>query len=313
MKEITSPILLLAFNRPEKTQLVFDAIRAVKPQKLYVAIDAPREGREDDVENNNKVKTIVHNIDWKCDVHYLEQERNLGCSLSGVTAWNWLFEHEDRMIFVEDDGLATPSAFYFIEDMLLRYKDNEKIAYVGGVNYGQKYGVASYFFTRFVPATYFMGVWKRTQKLYEYDMLSYNKIKYTSSFRKNFRSVIEYLFLTNSFDSYIKSIKRGKRQNTYDVQMNYLVYKYGLYSIYPNVNMVSNIGLDGGANNHVDVNSEFYKKFGNRPRCEMPEIIHPDKIVVDDKFEKLLFNYRCLRDRGIVKSLVSLCYNRFFN
>ena len=86
-KVLYTPVLLLCFNRPEQTRQVFETIRSVKPQKLYVAVDAPREGRADDVENSKKVKEIVTNVDWECETHYLFQEKNLGCSKSGVTAW----------------------------------------------------------------------------------------------------------------------------------------------------------------------------------------------------------------------------------
>lgn len=47
-KAIESPVLFMVFNRPEKTWRVFDAIRSVRPKKLYVAMGHPRVGRKDD-------------------------------------------------------------------------------------------------------------------------------------------------------------------------------------------------------------------------------------------------------------------------
>ena len=38
------PVLLLVFNRPETAALVMEAIRAARPERLYVAADGPREG-----------------------------------------------------------------------------------------------------------------------------------------------------------------------------------------------------------------------------------------------------------------------------
>ena len=82
MEKFETPILFLCFNRPSHTQRVFDSIRSISPTKLYVAIDGPRIGRQDDIENSNKVKEIVHNVDWSCETHYLEHKENLGCSKS---------------------------------------------------------------------------------------------------------------------------------------------------------------------------------------------------------------------------------------
>ena len=294
--KLTTPVLLLAFNRPEQTRQVFETIRSVQPEKLYVAVDAPREGRPDDIENSNKVKAIVKDVDWPCETHYLFQEKNLGCSRSGFTAWNWIFETEDRMIFIEDDGVGTKSAFYFIQEMLEKYKDNERVAYVGAVNHKLQYGEASYFFSRYPDSTYFMGTWKRTQALYEYEIATYPMTKNLDSFKKSFWGFKEKLILNQRFKAYLASIRQGKRMNTYDVQMLYLCYKYNMYNIYPNINMISNIGTESGANSQNSANSSYVKEFGNRDRFEMAEIKYCDDFKIDTDFEKRHFNKRMLQN-----------------
>ncbi len=40
--ETKSAVLFVIFNRPGTTQKVFDAIRAAKPKRLYIAADGPR-------------------------------------------------------------------------------------------------------------------------------------------------------------------------------------------------------------------------------------------------------------------------------
>lgn len=295
--ELNVPILLLAFNRPAQTNRVFEAIRQVRPKKLYVAVDAPRENRDDDVIQNNKVKSIVENVDWPCETHYLYQEKNLGCSKSGLAAWKWAFQTEDSVIFVEDDGLGTPDAFYFIQQMLEKYKDDNRIAYVGSVNYGLSYGNASYFFSRCPAATYFMGTWKRVFELYEYDLESYEHVCKDRTFKKRFLTMGEFFVRNQAYKSYVHSIKTGNRHNTYDVQMSFLSYNHNMYSIHPNVNLVSNIGLDGGANNAVDVNSSFYKEYANRATSELSVVVDPKEFCVDKNFERIYFRKRSLYNK----------------
>lgn len=311
-KKITTPVLLLAFNRPELTRQVFDTIRKAKPTKLYVAVDAPREGREDDVENNNKVKAIVKNVDWPCETHYLFQEKNLGCSLSGYTAWNWIFEKEDRMIFIEDDGVASQSAFYFIQDMLDKYEDDRRVAYVGAVNHKLQYGDASYFFSRYPDSTYFMGTWKRTHELYEYEIESYRQTKGLKSFKDAFWGFREWIILNQAFDGYLASIRQGKRINTYDLQMLYMCYKYNLYNIYPNINMVSNIGTESGANSLNKADSQYCLEYGNRERFEMEEIKYCDELYVDPEFEICHFNKRMLQNLSWVNIWTKAFFLRHF-
>ena len=71
IRKIEKPILFMVFNRPEKTQIVWDQIKAAKPDKLYISIDGPRENVAIDFTKVKRVKEIVHNVDWECDVKYL--------------------------------------------------------------------------------------------------------------------------------------------------------------------------------------------------------------------------------------------------
>lgn len=303
-KEISSPVLLLAFNRPEKTKEVFECIRRARPKKFYAAIDAPREGRPDDVENCNKVKEIVKSVDWPCETHYLFHKTNQGCAMAGKKAWDWLFSQEEDMIFMEDDGVATDSFFQFCQELLDRYRDDERIAYIGGVNFGLKYGDASYFFTRYSVSTYGMATWKRVYKLYEFKLESYPETRDTKDFRSQFMTKFERDRFLGSFDRYYNDLKNGVARTTYDLQMNYLVCKYHKWCIYPNLNQVTNIGFDiGGTNTSMDPNSpEALAHI--RPRYELKEIIHPQQVCVDMNFEKKMFVQRCLNNTPYWRALL---------
>lgn len=291
---LTAPVLFLVFNRPDKTRKVFEVIRKARPSKLYVAVDAPREGREDDVINCKKVKEIVHNVDWPCETHYLEQTKNLGCTLSGKTAWDWLFSQEDRMIFLEDDGLATPSFFYYCQELLDKYKDDNRIAYIGGVNYQVTAGNASYFFSHLSVPTYGMATWKRVYDLYEYELDSYPKVRNTKEFRNRFINKFERDWFIASYDKYYQSVQDGEKENTYDKQQSYLIWKHNLFCIHPNVNMVRNIGFDlEGSNTAVDPNS-WIARFFSRPEVEIKRVIHPVKVETCVDTELRMFKGRVL-------------------
>ena len=276
-KEITSPVLLLAFNRPEKTKIVFDCIRRAKPQKLYVAVDAPRINNETDIERCNQVKQIVQNVDWQCETHYLFHKQNKGCALAGKTAWDWIFETEDEMIFMEDDGVVSDSFFIYCQELLEKYRNDDRIAYIGGVNFGLKYGDASYFFTRYSVSTYGMATWKRTYELYEFKLESWLSTKGTKDFNNQFISKFERDRFYASFQRYWDDTQKGVKRTTYDLQMNYLVCKYHKWCIYPNLNLVTNIGFDEeGTNTAVSKDSKVAKSH-TRPRYELNELTHPNQ------------------------------------
>ena len=60
---LKTPILLIAFNRPTTTQLVFDRIREAKPCRLYVAADGPRKDCYGEKELCDEVRKVVTKLD----------------------------------------------------------------------------------------------------------------------------------------------------------------------------------------------------------------------------------------------------------
>lgn len=303
-KSLSTPVLFMVFNRPEKTLRVFNEIKKAQPRKLYIAADAPRPGNEQDVIGCKKVREIVKQVDWPCDVHYLFQEKNLGCCLAGKTAWDWLFSQEDEMIFIEDDGLPSTSFFFYCQELLEKYRNDDRIAYIGGVNYLVKSGSASYFFSRYCPPTYGMATWKRVYDLYEYNIESYEGLKDKSSFKKRFWWSLERDKFFDKYDSLVHSIRKGKRENTYDKQMSFLCWKYGKYNIHPNYNLVTNIGFDEEGTNTPD--SKELAAFFSRPQEEMDTLIHPVNVDINKKDEKLLFEKKVLQ--GMIYRKVFLRY-----
>lgn len=298
---IETPILFLVFNRPEKTQQVFDVIRKAKPLKLYVAADAPRENIDSDIENCNRVRQIVSKIDWECDAKFLFHENNLGCSLAGKTAWDWLFSQEDEMIFIEDDGLLSLSFFSFAHELLEKYRNDPRIAYISSENFGLQHGLpSSYFFSRFGGGTYAMATWKRVYELYEFKLESYFQTRNTSVFRNSFIDNFDYKYTNSKFESFIKN-----GGNTYDLQMVYLLHKYDMLNVIPNTNMCSNIGYDvDGSNTSINPNNAFAIKFGNRQRFELTNIVHPVKVEINKDIEYKYFKIRVLYEKSRIISFI---------
>jgi len=279
------PILFMVFNRPRQTKQVFDVIKSVKPNKLYIQQDAPRKGNLTDIDKCKEVKEIITDIDWDCEVKYSFPKSNLGCALAGKTAWDWIFEYENEMIFIEDDGLVSLSFFQFCDELLNQYRNDMRIAYIGGVNYGVKQGSASYFFSRTGSGTYAMATWKRVHELYEFDLGSLTDKRLQKDIKKNYVSSFVRIYMYNLYNKF--KLYGG---NTYDLQMVYLVNRYNMLNIVPNVNMCTNIGFGEDASNTSSLNIPM--NYLNRERFELREVIHPKHIGMDSSFERKYFRYR---------------------
>ena len=48
---------------------------------------------------------------------------------------NWIFDHVEECIFLEDDCLPSASFFPFCEQLLERYRHDEQIMHINGFSY----------------------------------------------------------------------------------------------------------------------------------------------------------------------------------
>ena len=166
-----SPVLFLIFNRPDTTRQVFEAIRAARPPRLYVAADGPRSSRSGEAEKCEEARQIATAVDWDCEVKTIFREGNLGCKYAVAGALDWFFEQENEGIILEDDCLPTQSFFLFCDQMLQRYRDDARVFLVSGYNKQQKWNTShgDYFFSNY-GGIWGWASWRRAWENYEPEM-----------------------------------------------------------------------------------------------------------------------------------------------
>ncbi len=123
----------------------------MRPEKLFIALDGPRDNRVGEKEKCEEVKRVFTNIDWECEVKTLFREKNLGCAKAIPGAIDWMFSHVDEGIILEDDCVPDETFFAFCGSMLDRYRNEDKIMMVGGTNFFPDgiFSTDSYFFSRY--------------------------------------------------------------------------------------------------------------------------------------------------------------------
>ena len=122
-----TPISLHVFNRPETTKKLFNEIKRIRPQKLFITADGPRDGKPNDLKKCKEVREIFNEIDWDCELHTNFSEINKGAFKSTSEGISWVFKYVDRVIILEDDCLPSKSFFWFCQELLEKYRDDEAI------------------------------------------------------------------------------------------------------------------------------------------------------------------------------------------
>jgi len=276
------PILFLVFNRPETTIKVFNEIKKVKPKKLYIAADGPRDDNFYDEKACREVRELIlNNINWNCEIKTLLREKNLGCRLAVSKAIDWFFENEEMGIIIEDDCLPNHSFFYFCKELLEKYENDTRIMMISGDNFQGKIkrGNASYYFSRY-SNIWGWATWKRAWKYYDVNMKNFPKFL----LENKFPDIFDCKYLIKYF-SYIFKVTYGKKINTWAYQWCYTIFSQNGLCIVPNVNLVKNIGIGIKSTHTKKMNRRLF--FINTE--EITDIIHPEFLVPDKNADLLMF------------------------
>jgi hypothetical protein len=239
MEAFETPILFLVFNRPDKTKVVFEAIRNIKPTKLFVAADGPRHNIADELEKCEKVRAIATSIDWECELNTLFRDENLGCGKAVCESITWFFENVEEGIILEDDCLPDASFFSFCSILLNRYRMEKRIMHIGGTNlqFGTIRGNGDYYYS-IICHVWGWATWRRAWNNYEF-LLNNSKNISDDTFNEVFN-------FNQTFIKYYKDIFNkmcNSEIDTWDYQWFYSIILHKGLSICPNVNLVKNLGF----------------------------------------------------------------------
>ena len=241
---LTSPVLFLIFNRPETTQQVFSAIRKAKPPRLYVAADGPRSDYPNEDEKCEHSRKIATNVDWDCEVKTLFRDQNLGCRLAVGQAIYWFFEQEPEGIILEDDCLPSQSFFWFCQEMLEYFRNDKAVGVICGFysNELEYKPSASFFFSRYLRVWGWAG-WRRSNEGYDSNINLL--IEKQNTWKKDIFSHTD-IFLKRYWQDMFEEVGSGKI-DTWDIQLQYLLWQKKQQVIVSSKNLVQNIGWAQGA------------------------------------------------------------------
>ena len=241
---LSTPVLFLIFNRPEITKQVFNAIQQAKPPRLYVAGDGPRSKCTEDEENCKLARSIATNVDWDCEVKTLFRDHNLGCRLAVSQAIYWFFEQEPEGIILEDDCLPSQSFFWFCQEMLEYFRNDKAVGVICGFysNELEYKPSASFFFSRYLRVWGWAG-WKRSNEGYDSNINLL--IEKQNTWKKDIFSHTD-IFLKRYWQDMFEEVGSGKI-DTWDIQLQYLLWQKKQQVIVSSKNLVQNIGWAQGA------------------------------------------------------------------
>ncbi len=307
---MNAAVALIFFNRPDTLKLVFEKVREARPPKLFLIQDGARENRPDDEKGVLACREIVENIDWDCEVHKNYSECNLGCGKRPSSGISWVLSQVESTIILEDDCVPDMSFFSYCDEMLERYKDDERICYISGLNHFEQwdFGGSSYGFAK-GGAIWGWATWRRAWARYDYTVAGINN-RYIEKLIQ--AELPQDTARIKTWKKTHKRVKNGEKISYWDIQWGFVKYAFNQLTIVPRYNLISNVGVGADSTHGVQQFSAHrrYNDYNYMPTRALEQpLVHPQHMLCDVGYDQLL---RACNKRQGRRMLVRAVINKIF-
>jgi hypothetical protein len=205
-------------------------------------------------------------------------DTNLGCRRRVSSGLDWVFETVDEAIILEDDCLPHATFFPYCQELLVRYRDDERVMMISGDNFqaGPPRTGYSYYFSRY-PHVWGWASWRRAWRHYDAKMSLWPMVREGGW-------LLDVLQNRRSADYWSAVFERVSQNqlDTWDYQLSFACFCQNGLSVIPRRNLVSNIGF------HADSTHTR----GDSPLADLPveamhfPLQHPPCMISDSRADK---------------------------
>lgn len=276
--QLRTPVAFIIFNRPNLAQRVFEEIRKVHPPLLLVIADGPRQDHPQDEERCAKTRAIIEQVDWDCEVKKNYVDVNLGCRERIFSGLNWVFNEVEEAIILEDDCLPHPTFFRFCEELLDRYREDERICQISGINYqnGIERTECSYFFSRY-NHIWGWASWRRAWKGCDVRLKKWPEVRKG----KWLTTILGNPFFVPYWQYIFEKVYRGEI-NSWAYPWTFHCWLQNRLAILPVTNLIDNLGI-GKDSTHTKGGHLFRK---NEVKPITFPLIHPSNIICNTEADR---------------------------
>ncbi len=278
-----APILIIGFNRPEMVRGLLRKIAFARPPAIYFAVDGARNEIEEELVR--QTRESISAIDWPCEVKTFFRSENRGCRNAPPEAITWFFGQVDAGIVLEDDCYPAPEFLRFASELLVRYRDDERVGAITAFNrhnFQTERGV-SYHFSKDLNIWAWASwrrVWEKCRKPLKNNAVEIGSIiaAHTQNprMRKYYRRAFAY-------------VSNGGATWDYQFGFSFMAEKY--LSIIPRERLVSNQGIGLVASTHTGGYDFFAGEFSTAGAISFP-LVHPTCVApdsaADDRTERIV-------------------------
>lgn len=283
MTAVRAPVAFFIFNRPDTTLRVFDRIAAARPSQLFVVADGPRPHREGEMERCAAARAVIDRIDWPCEVRTDYSDVNVGCFSRVVSGLDWVFTQTEEAIILEDDCLPEPTFFAFCDELLERYRWDERIMGISGFNpvSSRRPKAHSYTFPG-IFVVWGWATWRRAWRCNDASLAGWRQLHDTGWLEDLIGNAEAAKLWRDILDARVSP-------TDWSLRWLFSCWEQNGLGIAPTTNLVSNIGFDSRATHMKDG-----LDFAGLPTAEIAfPLQHPGLVVRDREADNRVLAFMC--------------------
>lgn len=280
------PVRVNIWIRPECQKAQFEVLKQARPSIMFLISDGGRNDAEWEAIKENR-KMFDTEIDWDCTIYKIYEDKNNGLYTMAKKARELIWSKVDRCIFLEDDYIPSVSYFAFCAELLEKYKDDERIQAICGMNHCGKWeqSSADYFFAD-EGSIWGMATWKRTndhrdpEHEYGKDPYIMNLLKQHTKNEQVYWDKLEGYAKNKLHDNHIAG---GEFYHRFEIYAQHRLY------IIPKYNMINNIGCtpNGAHATEYKLLPRGVRQIFNMKTYEYEfPLKHPKYVIADMEYSK---------------------------
>ena len=282
-------VAMAVFRRPDLTAEVLETVRRARPERLFVFADAPRPDVPADVEDCAAARAVIATVDWPCEVATDFATEHLGARMRMSTGLDWVFGQAEEAIVLEDDCVPDPSFFGYCDELLARYRDDERVWSISGNDFRFRDAppVTDYVFSRY-PLIWGWATWARAWRHFDPDIAAWEELRDTDWLLRTLGDPMAATYWGHMLDQ----VRDGL--DAWDYGWVLASWIGGGLTAVPTTNLVSNLGFRPDAT-HTKADAANLSPFAAMPTAPVAQPLrHPAAVERDagnDRFiEDVVFS-----------------------
>jgi hypothetical protein len=295
-----SPVALFLYKRPETSASVLEAVREARPDRLLVVANAPRADVAGEEELCEQTRALIDTVDWDCEIATNFADAHLSQTERIESGLDWVFEQSEEAIILEDDCVPHPSFFGFCDELLERYRDEERVMSISGDNFqfDRPASEDSYYFSRY-PLIWGWATWRRAWRRYDPALTAWPELRDSGWLGEHFEANGDIAYWSHMFEV------THRDRDAWDRAWLFAGWLSGGLHAIPNVNLVSNVGFRDDATHTTPVQGALLADLPTEP-ISFP-LRHPTELVRDEaadrQTDRLLYGGNVARMLGRIRRM----------